>query len=52
MSTTITITLAGKPCFKHSTNRRMTEEEIHEVVLEGLIGIDEAKAEINIFHEF
>jgi hypothetical protein len=52
MSTTITITLAGKPCFKHTINRRMTEEEIHEVVLEGLIGIDEAKAEVNIYHHF
>ena len=52
MSTTITITLAGKPCFQNTINRRMTEEEIHEVVLEGLIGIDEEQAEINIFHEF
>lgn len=52
MSTTITITLAGKPCFQHTINRRMTEDEIHEVVQEGLIGIDKEQAEINIFHQF
>lgn len=52
MSTIITITLAGKPCFQHTINRRMTEEEIPAVVQEGLIGIDEAKAEVTIYHEF
>ena len=52
MSTTITITLNGKPHFKQSINRRMTEEEIHEVVQDGLIGINPEQAEINIYHEF
>jgi hypothetical protein len=52
MSTTITISLAGKPCFQHTINRRMTEEEIHAVVEDGLIGIDKEQAEINIYHQF
>lgn len=52
MITTITITLKGKPHFKQSINRRMTEEEVHAVVTEGLIGVDPEQAEINIFHEF
>lgn len=52
MSTTITITLNGKPHFKASVNRRMTEEEVHAVVTEGLIGINPELADINIYHEF
>ena len=37
---------------ENKINRRMTEEEIPEVVQDGLIGINPELAEINILHEF
>lgn len=50
--TTITITVAGKPCYTHKVNRRLNEEEVHAIVEEGMIGIDPALAEVRIFHQF
>lgn len=52
--TTITITQKGKthPTFTFSRNRRMTEEEIHDIVVsDGLIGLDPDKCEVNVFFD-
>lgn len=52
MSTTIQVTVAGKPCFTHRANRRLNEDEVHAIVEDGLIGIDKSLAEVHIIHEF
>lgn len=52
MSTMVVINYCGKPHFKSGSSKGLTEDEVHELVQEGLIGIDPAKAEINVYHEF
>ena len=51
LKTLIIITLDGKPHFKHGSTRELTSREIAEVISEGLIAIDESKAQIFINHE-
>lgn len=51
MRTIVDIRYAGKPSYRHEMDRRMTEEEVHESVLEGLAGRDPERAEINIYHD-
>ncbi len=53
-TTTITITQKGKrqPSYTFSTNRRLNEEQVHDIVQnDGLIGLDPAKVEVNVFFE-
>lgn len=53
-TTTITITQKGKrqPSYKFSTNRRLNEEQVHDIVVnDGLIGLDPAKCEVNVFFD-
>lgn len=52
MSTTIHVTVAGKPYFSHHVNRRLDEDEVHAIVEDGLIGIDKSLAEVHVIHEF
>lgn len=53
MKTIIVITYHGQPYFSASSTRRLSEEEVNELVQEGLIGIvDPQFAEINIYHNF
>lgn len=55
MRTTISITLEGKdtPFFTAGSSRRLTEDEIHEIVTnEGLIGLDPTKCKVEIIHNF
>ena len=52
MSTTITITLNGKPHFKAGSSKGLTEDEVHAIVQEGLIGVDPDLVEINVYHDF
>lgn len=52
--TTITITQKGKthPTFTFGRNRRMTEEEIHDIVVsDGLIGLDPNNVDVHVFFE-
>lgn len=51
MTTTIVIHYAGKMSYKVAINRRLTEEEAHDLVMEGLAGRDPKQAEINIYHD-
>lgn len=51
LKTLIIITLDGKPHFKHGSTRELTSHEIAEVISEGLIAIDESKAQIYINNE-
>lgn len=51
MTTTIVIYYAGKMSYKVATNRRLTEDEAHDLVMEGLAGRDPQQAEINIYHD-
>lgn len=51
MTTTIVIYYAGKMSYKVAINRRLTEEEAHDLVMEGLAGRDPKQAEINIYHD-
>lgn len=51
MTTTVIVTLAGKKHYKAGANRRLKEEEVHELVQEALIGVDPNLAEINIYHD-
>lgn len=51
MTTTIVIYYAGKMSYKVAINRRLTEEEAHGLVMEGLAGRDPQQAEINIYHD-
>lgn len=51
-TTTITITQKGKrhPSYTFSTNRRLNEEQVHDIVQkDGLIGLDPAKCNVNVF---
>lgn len=53
-TTTITITQKGKrhPSYTFSTNRRLNEEQVHDIVVnDGLIGLDPAKCDIHIFYQ-
>lgn len=53
-TTTITITQKGKrhPSYTFSTNRRLDEEQVHDIVVnDGLIGLDPAKCDIHIFYQ-
>lgn len=55
MRTTISITLEGKdtPFFTAGSSRRLTEEEIHEIVMnEGVVGLDPDKCKVEIYHNF
>lgn len=51
-TTTITITQKGKrqPSYTFSTTRRLSEEQVHDIVVnDGLIGLDPTKCEVNVF---
>lgn len=51
-TTTITITQKGKrqPSYTFKANRRLNEEEVHDIVQkDGLIGLDPTKCEVNVF---
>lgn len=51
-TTTITITQKGKrhPSYTFSTNRRLNEEQVHDIVVnDGLIGLDPAKCDVQVF---
>ena len=50
--TTITITQNGKRSYLHQSNRRLNEDEIHDIVEnDGLIGLDPSKCEVNVFFQ-
>lgn len=53
-TTTITITQKGKhhPSYTFSTNRRLDEEQVHDIVVnDGLIGLDPAKCDVQVFFQ-
>lgn len=53
-TTTITITQKGKrhPSYTFSTNRRLNEEQVHDIVVnDGLIGLDPAKCDVQVFFQ-
>lgn len=53
-TTTITIMQKGKrhPSYTFSTNRRLNEDQVHDIVVnDGLIGLDPAKCEVNVFFQ-
>lgn len=53
-TTTITITQKGKrhPSYTFSTNRRLNEEQVHDIVVnDGLIGLDPAKCDVQVFSQ-
>lgn len=51
--TTITITQNGKFSYRHQSNRRLTEEEVHDIVEnDGMIGLDPSKCEVNVFFDY
>lgn len=53
-TTTITITQKGKrqPSYTFSTNRRLNEDQVHDIVQnDGLIGLDPAKVDVHVFFE-
>lgn len=51
MTTTIVIYYKGKMSYKVAINRRLTEDEANDLVMEGLAGRDPQQAEINIYHD-
>lgn len=51
MTTTIVIYYAGKFSYKVAIPRRLTEDEVHDLVMEGLAGRDHQQAEINIYYD-
>lgn len=51
-TTTIVVTYNGKPSYRAEYLKRLTEEEVKEVVEEALAGRDPELAEINIYHNF
>ena len=52
MSTYVVMTLNGKPHFKAGSSKGLTEDEVHAIVQEGLIGVDPDLVEINVYHDF
>lgn len=53
-TTTITITQNGKrhPSYTFSTTRRLSEEQVHDIVQnDGLIGLDPDKCDVQVFFE-
>lgn len=51
-TTTITITQNGTFAYRHESNRRLTEDEVHDIVVnDGLIGLDPTKCEVNVFFQ-
>lgn len=53
-TTTITITQKGKrhPSYTFSTTRRLSEEQVHDIVVnDGLIGLDPAKCDVQVFFQ-
>lgn len=53
-TTTITVTVKGQkhPGYTFKTDRRLNEDEVHEIVQnDALIGYDPAKVEVNVFFE-
>ena len=51
-TTTITITQNGTFAYRHESNRRLTEDEVHDIVVnDGLIGPDPTKCEVNVFFQ-
>jgi len=53
-TTTITITQKGKrqPSYTFSTTRRLSEDQVHDIVVnDGLIGLDPATCEVNVFYQ-
>lgn len=52
MRTLIVIRYCGKPSFRHEENRRLNEDEVHAIIVEGLAGRDEADADINVYHDY
>ena len=51
MTTTIVIYYKGKKSYKVAIPRRLTEDEVHDLVMEWLAGRDPQQAEINIYHD-
>ena len=51
MTTTIVIYYKGKKSYKVAIPRRLTEDEVHDLVMEGLAGRDPQQAEINIYQD-
>jgi hypothetical protein len=51
-TTTITITQNGTFAYQHESNRRLTEDEVHDIVVnDGLIGLDPAKCDVQVFFQ-
>lgn len=53
-TTTITITQKGKrhPSYKYYTDRRLNEDQVHDIVQnDGLIGLDPDKCDVQVFFE-
>lgn len=49
-TTTITILHNGKFSYRYEANRRLTEDEVHDIVVnDGFIGLDPTKCEVNVF---
>lgn len=52
VTTTITITQKGKrnPSYTYSINRRLDEEQVHDIVKnDGMIGLDPKKCKVDVF---